>query len=186
MKKILKYSAVFLSALMLISFMCLTVFAEPEDESQPSSSDTFEEPTEEIPQETETDPPEEPTPPPNDQTDPPASDPTDPEPASEETEPNEETSEELPAAPSDPQEPSYNVDDLPPVEENEFLVPTSIVEEAPPQTATVAAGIISWLCVAIGIIVIIAVLGSSKTRNYMNDGKQRYESGDIISGGKRR
>ena len=97
----------------------------------------------------------------------------------EESSATEETSQEP------TEESSHDIDVLPEISENEFTVPTTIVEDVTPQSATVAAGVISWLCVAIGVIVIAAVLSSSRTENYMN-GRQRYESGDVISGDKRR
>ena len=172
MKKIMKLTAVFLSVMLVLLFAGITVLAEPEGEYAP---ETVTEPsTQELT--------DEPTEPP---TEPPTEAPTEPETEeiSQETEPTEESSEE--SLPSE-DEPSYNVDDLPEIEENEFIVPTALTEEAAVQSATALAGIVSWLCVAVGIIVIIAILGSSKAGNYMNGGKQRYESGDIISGGRRR
>lgn len=179
MKKVFRvFTVLVISAAIMLTFG-LTAFAEPEndetlsEESVPSQSQGSEpssqesEPSESAEPSDSTEPPEE------------SSEESSEPSSSEESSATEETSQEP------TEESSHDIDVLPEISENEFTVPTTIVEDVTPQSATVAAGVISWLCVAIGVIVIAAVLSSSRTENYMN-GRQRYESGDVISGDKRR
>ena len=45
-------------------------------------------------------------------------------------------------------------------------------------------GIVSWICVIVGVLVVIVVLISNKTTYYGGSGKQRYDEGDRITGKK--
>ena len=46
-------------------------------------------------------------------------------------------------------------------------------------------GFVAWICIGVGIAVILAVLLTTKTRAYRSGGRKRYSTGDKISGKKR-
>lgn len=74
---------------------------------------------------------------------------------------------------------------LPTVDSSEIVIPTAVGTLAENAVTNATAGIVSWLCVGIGIAVIIGVLLSTKTNERKNGGKQRYGSGNKITGKKR-
>lgn len=90
------------------------------------------------------------------------------------TEPTEQASDTEPTqsdtSTNDNNQESFNSED-----NFEIIVPTTIVEDAEPQRASLVAGIISWCCVFIGIFVIIIVLRSTNT-GHLTGGTQNIYS----------
>ena len=72
---------------------------------------------------------------------------------------------------------------LPPAEVETF--PTAVVVPEKTQKGDLTYGIVSWICVIVGVIVIVVVLISNKTQYRSGSGKHRYSEGNKITGQKR-
>lgn len=151
-------------AVMLI-FSCVTVWAEPvEDETY--AIESF------VPEETEdTETTEEVT-----QEDTSESEETETEETenTEETEPTEETK----------PEPTYR-EPLPEADEEDIIIPDAIGSIKEENEPALFWGFVAWICIGVGVAVVLAVLLTTKTKAYRGGGKKRYSTGDKISGQKR-
>ncbi len=101
------------------------------------------------------------------------------------SEPQETTSgaEDTTTAPLTAPEQTYR-EPLPEVPSEEIIIPEPIVDakgDEPP----LFWGFIAWICIGVGIAVVLAVLLTTKTRAMRSGGKKRYSTGDKISGKKR-
>ncbi len=73
---------------------------------------------------------------------------------------------------------------LPEISSEEIIIPEPIVdakEEEPP----LFWGFVAWICIGVGVAVVLAVLLTTKTKAMRSGGKKRYSTGDKISGKKR-
>lgn len=73
---------------------------------------------------------------------------------------------------------------LPEISSEEIIIPKPVVnakEEEPP----LFWGFVAWICIGVGVAVVLAVLLTTKTRAMRSGGKKRYSTGDKISGKKR-
>jgi hypothetical protein len=167
---------------------CLPAFAEP---TEPGYEETTqaEAPAEEPepdPQEPETEPSNEPEPeepePPQEETQAPA------DPAEEEQTEPEQTQPQQATGTDEPD--NDDGTPLPDVDANVIVKSDAIGADAGNAQTNLVAGIISWLCVAIGLAVVIGVLLSGKRRDRTySGGRSRYGSGNMVqrrSSGKKR
>ena len=93
------------------------------------------------------------------------------------TEPTEQTTNTEPTQPDTTNNDNGNNQDWFNSGDNfEIIVPTTIVEDAEPQRASLVAGIISWCCVFIGVFVIIIVLRSTNTDNLTGSTQNIYSN----------
>lgn len=170
-----------LACVLFTGISMITAVAAPEDETTPPTAEITTEPATDAP----TDEPTEPiTSPP---TDPPTDPPTEEEtqaPTDEETDgpTEEETQEKTTEAAAKVTEPSNT---LPTLDEHDFLIPGAVGSDAGKSETNVIAGIVSWICVAVGIAVIGGVLLSTKSSERKGSGKHRYGGGNKITGKKR-
>ena len=65
-----------------------------------------------------------------------------------------------------------------------YTKPTAVRVEKEKKPESFLYGIVSWICVIVGILVVVVVLISNKTTYYGGNGKQRYDEGDRITGQK--
>ena len=65
-----------------------------------------------------------------------------------------------------------------------YTKPTAVRVEKEKKPESYIYGIVSWICVIVGVLVVIVVLISNKTTYYGGSGKQRYDEGDRITGKK--
>lgn len=80
-------------------------------------------------------------------------------------------------------EPTYR-ESLPEISSEEIVIPSKI-EEAQQEEGSLLWGFIAWVCVGVGVAVILAVLLTTKTKAIRSGGKKRYSTGDKISGKQR-
>ncbi len=73
---------------------------------------------------------------------------------------------------------------LPEVAPEDITVPKPVVD-AKDDEPTLFWGFVAWICIGVGVAVILAVLLTTKTRAMRSGGKKRYSTGDKISGKKR-
>lgn len=78
------------------------------------------------------------------------------------------------------QEDTYD-DMLPTVDKDSLQLPTAVGSHIENPTVNATAGIVSWICTGLGVVVILAVLFSTKSSERKNGGKQRYGRGDKIT-----
>ena len=64
-------------------------------------------------------------------------------------------------------------------------IPTAVVVAPEREGGDLTYGIVIWVCVIVGIFVVVVVLLSNKTRSHGSSGKQRYDEGNRITGQKR-
>lgn len=74
---------------------------------------------------------------------------------------------------------------LPEVEDTEIVIPPVIGDAKEENEPVLFWGFVAWICIGVGIAVILAVLLTTKTRAYRSGGRKRYSTGDKISGKKR-
>lgn len=96
------------------------------------------------------------------------------------TETQSETSEPVTTRPK----PTYP-EPLPEVEDTEIVIPPVIGDLKEENEPVLFWGFVAWICIGVGIAVILAVLLTTKTRAYRSGGRKRYSTGDKISGKKR-
>lgn len=65
-----------------------------------------------------------------------------------------------------------------------YTKPTAVRVEKEKKPESFLYGIVSWICVIVGVLVVVVVLISNKTTYYGGNGKQRYDEGDRITGQK--
>lgn len=63
--------------------------------------------------------------------------------------------------------------------------PTAIVVPEEQEVGDLTYGIVSWVCVIAGVLVVVIVLISNKTQYHSGSGKHRYKEGNKITGQKR-
>lgn len=80
-------------------------------------------------------------------------------------------------------EPTYRAP-LPSLE-TEVEIPEAIGSAKEENEPNLFWGFVCWICIGVGIAVILAVLLTTKTGAYRSGGKKRYSSGDKISGKQR-
>lgn len=72
-------------------------------------------------------------------------------------------------------------DMLPTVDKDSLQLPTAVGSHIENPAVNATAGIVSWICTGLGVVVILAVLFSTKSSERKNGGKQRYGRGDKIT-----
>ena len=81
-------------------------------------------------------------------------------------------------------EPTYR-ESLPEVPPEDIIIPDVIGEVKEENEPALFWGFVAWICIGVGIAVVLAVLLTTKTKAYRAGGKKRYSTGDKISGKKR-
>lgn len=184
--------AVFVTVFIAL-FSFITAYAEPDlDDTQPDSTytDITDPPTEEE-TEPQTDSEQETEPVTDEEaqttTQQQTQEQTEPETTEAETSGEEQTStqetqtqEKTEYIQSETQEDTYD-DMLPTVDKDSLQLPTAVGSHIENPTVNATAGIVSWICTGIGVVVILAVLFSTKSSERKNGGKQRYGRGDKIT-----
>lgn len=74
---------------------------------------------------------------------------------------------------------------LPDISSDDIVIPTQSPIITEDENPSLFWGFVAWICVGVGVAVILAVLLTTKTRAYRGGGKKRYSTGDKISGKKR-
>lgn len=177
-----KIKSVCLILALFCVFSVVTVGAEPtvSDENTPEYSEPQEYP-EEIPEEIPEEYPEEtPEDYPEEETQGEVTEETYTEDITEsigETEPTKPLKETEP-------EPTYR-QPLPEIEAEDIVIPEAIGSSKEENEPKMFWGFVSWICIGVGVAVILAVLLTTKTRAYRSGGKKRYSTGDKISGKQR-
>lgn len=180
--------AVFVTVFIAL-FSFITAYAEPDlDDTQPDSTytDITDPPTEEE-TEPQTDSEQETEPVTDEEAQTTTLEQTEPETTESETSGEEQTStqetqtqEQTEYIQSETQEDTYD-DMLPTVDKDSLQLPTAVGSHIENPTVNATAGIVSWICTGIGVVVILAVLFSTKSSERKNGGKQRYGRGDKIT-----
>lgn len=180
--------AVFVTVFIALSSF-ITAYAEPDlDDTQPDSTytDITDPPTEEE-TEPQTDSEQETEPVTDEEAQTTTQEQTEPEITEAETSSEEQTStqetqtqEQTEYIQSETQEDTYD-DMLPTVDKDSLQLPTAVGSHIENPTVNATAGIVSWICTGIGVVVILAVLFSTKSSERKNGGKQRYGRGDKIT-----
>ena len=103
-----------------------------------------------------------------------------------EEDPTEDTSatEETSTAVQTEPEPSYRAP-LPTAPESDIVIPDAIGSIKEENEPSLFWGFVAWICIGVGVAVVLAVLLTTKTKAYRGGGKKRYSTGDKISGQKR-
>ena len=139
---------------------CVSVWAEPETEDETYAIESFvpeeTQDTQEVTEET--------------------SDPEETDPQETETETTSETEPEP--------EPTYR-ESLPEAPEEDIVIPDAIGSIKEENEPALFWGFVAWICIGVGVAVVLAVLLTTKTKAYRGGGKKRYSTGDKISGKKR-
>lgn len=81
-------------------------------------------------------------------------------------------------------EPTYR-ESLPEAPSEDIIIPDVIGEVKEENEPALFWGFVAWICIGVGIAVVLAVLLTTKTKAYRAGGKKRYSTGDKISGKKR-
>lgn len=180
--------AVFVTVFIALSSF-ITAYAEPDlDDTQPDSTytDITDPPTEEK-TEPQTDSEQETEPVTDEEAQTTTQEQTEPETTEAETSSEEQTTtqetqtqEKTEYIQSETQEDTYD-DMLPTVDKDSLQLPTAVGSHIENPTVNATAGIVSWICTGIGVVVILAVLFSTKSSERKNGGKQRYGRGDKIT-----
>lgn len=148
--KVMKSLLCVLTALTILFSLSLTAFAHDEIHQETQAPVVEEETQAEPSQEEQTQPVTEP---PTEET----------EPSQQETE--EEKEEEKEEETEKPTDYDVHKDELPEVESNEVMVPTTAeLPDVEVSDASLLGGVIAWLCVALGVAVIAGVLVSQRAR----------------------
>lgn len=99
----------------------------------------------------------------------------------ESTDATESTS--VPVTETEP-EPSYRAP-LPTAAPEDIIIPDAIGSVKEENEPSLFWGFVAWICIGVGVAVVLAVLLTTKTKAYRGGGKKRYSTGDKISGQKR-
>lgn len=89
----------------------------------------------------------------------------------------------VPATETEP-EPSYRAP-LPTAAPEDIIIPDAIGSIKEENEPALFWGFVAWICIGVGVAVVLAVLLTTKTKAYRGGGKKRYSTGDKISGQKR-
>lgn len=81
-------------------------------------------------------------------------------------------------------EPTYR-ESLPEVAPEDIVIPEAIGEIKEENEPALFWGFVAWICIGVGVAVVLAVLLTTKTKAYRGGGSMRYSTGDKISGKKR-
>ncbi len=81
-------------------------------------------------------------------------------------------------------EPTYK-ESLPEAPPEDIIIPDVIGDVKEENEPALFWGFVAWICIGVGIAVVLAVLLTTKTKAYRGGGKQRYSTGDKMSGKKR-
>ena len=112
-------------------------------------------------------------------------DPTESDSLTEETSESSEVSEsDTTSATETKPEPTYR-EPLPEASEEDIVIPEAIGSIKEENEPALFWGFVAWICIGVGISVVLAVLLTTKTKAYRGGGKKRYSTGDKISGKKR-
>lgn len=180
--------AVFVTVFIAL-FSFITAYAEPDlDDTQPDSTYTdITDPPSEEETEPQTDSEQETEPVTDEEAQTTTQEQTEPETTEAETSGEEQnstqetqTQEKTEYIQSQTQEDTYD-DMLPTVDKDSLQLPTAVGSHIENPTLNATAGIVSWICTGIGVVVILAVLFSTKSSERKNGGKQRYGRGDKIT-----
>ena len=106
---------------------------------------------------------------------------TEEEPTEETTAVEEESS--VPFTEEEP-EPTYR-ESLPEAPQEDIVIPEAIGEIKEENEPSLFWGFVAWICIGVGVAVVLAVLLTTKTKAYRGGGSMRYSTGDKISGKKR-
>ncbi len=167
-KNILKSIFAVMFAAILAVFSGLGAYAETEPSEETYAIESFVQETTEYAEE-ETFPAEEGTT----------------EDAYEETTSIEETTEEATQVVTETRpEPSYR-EPLPEAPPEDIIIPDVIGDVKEENEPALFWGFVAWVCIGVGIAVVLAILLTTKTKAYRAGGKKRYSTGDKISGKKR-
>ncbi|MBQ4105413.1 MAG: hypothetical protein IJC86_03385 [Clostridia bacterium] len=161
MKKLLTLLMIIIT---LLAFGAVSVYAETTAPDETYAVESF---VEETTAEPDTEAPEEET---QQETDP-----VETESVAETTKSEEEKTENKPA----------DRESLPQVASSEIVIPSAIGENLDDNEPALFWGFVAWICVGVGVAVILAVLLTTKTKAYRAGGKKRYSTGDKISGKQR-
>ncbi len=105
--------------------------------------------------------------------------------AYEETTYSEETTEEATESITETRpEPTYR-EPLPEAPPEDIIIPDVIGDVKEENEPALFWGFVAWVCIGVGIAVVLAVLLTTKTKAYRAGGKKRYSTGDKMSGKKR-
>ncbi len=74
---------------------------------------------------------------------------------------------------------------LPEISSSDIIIPDVIGDIKEDNEPALFWGFVAWICIGVGVAVILAVLLTTKTKAYRGGGKKRYSTGDKISGQKR-
>ncbi len=160
--------AVVLAAI-LVAFSAFGAFAETEPYEETYAIESFvEETTEYVPEETSI-----------------LEEGTTIEDAYEDTTSTQETTAEVSQAVTETRpEPTYR-EPLPEAPPEDIIIPDVIGDVKEENEPALFWGFVAWVCIGVGIAVVLAVLLTTKTKAYRAGGKKRYSTGDKISGKKR-
>ncbi len=81
-------------------------------------------------------------------------------------------------------EPTYP-EPLPEAPPEDIIIPDVIGDVKEENEPALFWGFVAWVCIGVGIAVVLAVLLTTKTKAYRAGGKKRYSTGDKMSGKKR-
>ncbi len=81
-------------------------------------------------------------------------------------------------------QPTYP-ESLPEIASSDIVIPEVIGDAKEENEPVLFWGFVAWICIGVGVAVILAVLLTTKTKAYRGGGKKRYSTGDKISGQKR-
>lgn len=95
----------------------------------------------------------------------------------------ESSSEALTEAETEPA-PTYR-ESLPEVSSEDIVIPDVIGDVKEENEPSLFWGFVAWICIGVGVAVVLAVMLNTKTKAYRGGGKKRYSTGDKMSGKKR-
>lgn len=74
---------------------------------------------------------------------------------------------------------------LPEAPKEDIVIPEAIGTIKEENEPALFWGFVAWICIGVGVAVVLAVLLTTKTKAYRGGGSKRYSTGDKISGQKR-